>query len=140
PRAMMENAGRFVSPVLPAGAALRPVKATLLRILRIVTRDQTTFNSALLEALRGARLETEAGLRDLAAASAEAREGVRRAEEAAAGVAPGAAARLDGAVTDLSGLSARLGRESKAREDAGRETAASQRRLDALEKDRDQRF
>jgi SAM-dependent methyltransferase len=140
PRAMMENAGRFVSPVLPAGAALRPVKATLLRILRIVTRDQTTFNSALLEALRGALLETEAGLRDLAAASAEAREGVRRAEEAAAGFAADAAARLDGAVADLSGLSARLGRESKAREDAGRETAASQRRLDALEKDRDQRF
>jgi O-antigen chain-terminating methyltransferase len=140
PRAMMENAGRFVSPVLPAGAVLRPVKAALLRILRIVTRDQTTFNSALLEALRGALLETEAGLRDLAAASAEAREGVRRAEEAAAGFAAEAAARLDGAVADLSGLSARLDRESKAREDAGRETAASQRRLDALEKDRDERF
>src|ERR1019366_3436241 len=108
PRAMMENAGRFVSPVLPAGAALRPVKATLLRILRIVTRDQTTFNSALLEAVRGALLETEAGLRDLAAASAEARDGARGAAEA--------------------------------REDAGRETVASQRRLDALEKDRDQRF
>jgi SAM-dependent methyltransferase len=136
PRAMMENAGRFVSPVLPAGAALRPVKAALLRILRIVTRDQTTFNSALLEAVRGALLETEAGLRDLAAASAEARDGARRAEETAAK----AAARLDRAVADLSGLSARLDRESKAREDAGRETVASQRRLDALEKDRDQRF
>jgi SAM-dependent methyltransferase len=136
PRAMMENAGRFVSPVLPAGTALRPVKAALLRILRIVTRDQTTFNSALLEAVRGALLETEAGLRDLAAASVEATDGARRAGEAVAE----AAARLDGAVADLSGLSARLDRESKAREDAGRETAASQRRLDALEKDRDQRF
>src|SRR5450759_5575294 len=55
PRTMLENAARFVSPVLPAGAALRPVKAALLRVLRIVTRDQTTFNSALLEALRGAQ-------------------------------------------------------------------------------------
>src|ERR1700690_2203263 len=56
PRAMLENAGRFVGPVLPAGASLRPLKAALLRVLRIVTRDQTTFNSALLESLRGALL------------------------------------------------------------------------------------
>jgi SAM-dependent methyltransferase len=90
PRTMLENAGRFVAPVLPAGASLRPLKAALLRVLRIVTRDQTTFNSALLESLRGALLETEAGLRDLAA-------------------------------------------------DAGRDLLASQHRLDALEKDRDQR-
>ncbi|MGZ5380914.1 MAG: methyltransferase domain-containing protein [Thermoanaerobaculia bacterium] len=83
PRTMLENAGRFVAPVLPASAPLRPLKAALLRVLRIVTRDQTTFNSALLESLRGALLETEA---------------------------------------------------------AGRDLLASQRRLDALEKDRDQRF
>src|SRR5450830_1300557 len=133
PRTMLENAGRFVAPVLPAGAPLRPLKAALLRVLRIVTRDQTTFNSALLESLRGALLETEAGLRDLAAAS---REGAQRAED----FAKEATARLDGAVTDLSGLSARLARESKARESAGRDLLASQRRLDALEKDRDQRF
>ena len=132
PRTMLENAGRFVAPVLPAGAPLRPLKAALLRVLRIVTRDQTTFNSALLESLRGALLETEAGLRDLAAAS---REGAQRAED----FAREATARLDGAVADLSGLSARLARESKARESAGRDLLASQRRLDALEKDRDQR-
>jgi len=70
PRAMLENAGRFVAPVLPAGAALRPIKAALLRVLRIVTRDQTTFNSALLEALRGALLETEAALEAVADLSA----------------------------------------------------------------------
>ncbi|MGA7993205.1 MAG: hypothetical protein WCC53_17390, partial [Thermoanaerobaculia bacterium] len=57
PRTMLENAGRFVSPVLPADAALRPLKAAVLRLLRVVTRDQTTFNSALLEAVRGALLE-----------------------------------------------------------------------------------
>ncbi|MGZ5427554.1 MAG: methyltransferase domain-containing protein [Thermoanaerobaculia bacterium] len=83
PRTMLENAGRFVAPVLPAGAPLRPLKAALLSVFRIVTRDQTTFNSALLESLRGALLEPEA---------------------------------------------------------AGRDLLASQRRLDALEKDRDQRF
>ncbi len=96
PRTMLENAGRFVAPVLPAGAPLRPLKAALLRILRIVTRDQTTFNSALLESLRGTLLETEA-------------------------------------------LSARLARESQARESADEDLLASQRRLDALEKDRDER-
>jgi 2-polyprenyl-3-methyl-5-hydroxy-6-metoxy-1,4-benzoquinol methylase len=132
PRTMLENAGLFVAPVLPAGAPLRPLKAALLRILRIVTRDQTTFNSALLESLRGALLETEAGLRGLAAAS---REGAQRAED----FAREATARLDGAVADLSGLSTRLARESKARESAGRDLLTSQRRLDALEKDRDQR-
>ncbi|HSB62752.1 MAG TPA: methyltransferase domain-containing protein [Thermoanaerobaculia bacterium] len=132
PRAMLENAGRFVAPVLPAGAPLRPLKAALLRILRIVTRDQTTFNSALLEALRGALLDTEAGLRDLAAAS---REGLRRTED----FVREATARLDGAAADLSGFSTRLARESKAREAAGQDLLASQRRLDALEKDRDER-
>src|SRR5450830_1271455 len=169
PRTMLENAGRFVAPVLPAGAPLRPLKAALLRVLRIVTRDQTTFNSALLESLRGALLETEAGLRDLAAASREGaqraedfakeatarldgavREGAQHAEDfakeatarldAAVADLSGLSARLDGAVADLSGLSARLARESKARESAGRDLLASQRRLDALEKDRDQRF
>lgn len=112
PQAMLENAGRFVAPVLPAGAALRPIKAALLRVLRIVTRDQTTFNSALLEALRGALLETEAALHDLAAAREAA---ARFAEEAVAD------------------LSVRLDRE-------GQDLEASQHRLDALEKDRDRRF
>ena len=77
-------------------------------------------------------LETEAGLRDLAAAS---RETAQRAED----FAREAAARLDGAVGGLSGLSERLARESEARESAGRDLLASQRRLDALEKDRDER-
>jgi O-antigen chain-terminating methyltransferase len=111
PRAMLENAGRFVAPVLPAAAPLRPLKAALLRVLRIVTRDQTTFNSALLESVRGALLETEAVLRQLEAASRE------HAED----------------------LAARLARETEARESASRDLLASQRRLDALESDRDER-
>jgi SAM-dependent methyltransferase len=136
PRAMLENAARFVFPALPAGAALRPVKAALLRVLRIVTRDQTTFNSAVLEALRGALLETETSLSGLASASAEAGEAARRAEAAASA----ARERLERAVAELSALSARVGREAASRESAGRDLASSQRRLDALEKDRDARF
>ncbi|MEO8585055.1 MAG: class I SAM-dependent methyltransferase [Acidobacteriota bacterium] len=136
PRAMLENAGRFVSPALPAGAALRPLKAALLRVLRIVTRDQTTFNSALLEALRGALLETEASLDGFASVSAEAREAARHAESATLA----ARERLERVVADLSDLSMRVGREAAARESAGRDLGASQRRLDALERDRDARF
>ncbi|HTS03766.1 MAG TPA: hypothetical protein VMN04_14690, partial [Thermoanaerobaculia bacterium] len=74
PRTLLENAGRFVSPVLPADAALRPLKAALLRLLRVVTRDQTTFNSALLEAVRVALLETEASVRGVAAVAGAARD------------------------------------------------------------------
>ncbi|MFI5197943.1 MAG: class I SAM-dependent methyltransferase [Thermoanaerobaculia bacterium] len=101
PRGMLENAGRFVAPVLPAGASLRPLKAALLRVLRIVTRDQTTFNSALLEALRGALLETGAVLRQITESTED--------------------------------FAARLASE-------GQDLLASQRRLDALEEDRDERF
>ncbi len=135
PRAMLENAGRFVSPALPAGASLRPVKAALLRVLRIVTRDQTTFNSALLEALRGALLETEASLNGLASASAEAGEAARRAE-AAVGRRGSAWNEPPRSPTSRR----RSAAEAAARESAGRDLAASQRRLDALEKDRDARF
>src|SRR5450756_338714 len=110
-RTMLENAGRFVAPVLPAGAPLRPLKAALLRVLRIVTRDQTTFNSALLESLRGALLETEAGLRDLAAAS---REGAQRAED----FAKEATARLDGAVREGAQHAEDFAKEATARLDA----------------------
>lgn len=136
PRTMLENASRFVSPVLPAGAGMRPVKAALLRVLRIVTRDQTTFNSALLESLRGALLETEASLGGLASTARQAAESARFAESAT----DAARERFDRAVADLSAVSERIDREAAARESAGRNLAASQRRIDALEKDRDDRF
>ena len=73
PRAVLENGARFVSPYLPGDATLRPLKALLLRILRIVTRDQTVFNSAVLEALRGTLLELESAFRDTAAVLAQVR-------------------------------------------------------------------
>lgn len=123
PRTMLENAGRFVSPVLPADAALRPLKAAVLRLLRVVTRDQTAFNSALLEAVRGALLETEASLRGVSAAAEAARDASRRAEEAAERVGAEAAAQL-----------------REAMDAASRDIGAGLRRIDALEVDRDTRF
>jgi SAM-dependent methyltransferase len=134
PRTMLENAGRFVSPVLPAGASLRPLKAAVLRLLRVVTRDQTTFNSALLEAVRGALLETEAALRGVAAAADAAGDASRRAEEAAERVGAEAAARLREVVE---GLETRLAAD---RDSLSRDLLSGLRRIDALEKDRDARF
>ena len=134
PRALLENAGRFVSPVLPAEAALRPLKAALLRLLRIVTRDQTMFNSALLEAVRGAFLETETALRDVSASAGAARDAARRAEEAAVRIGADAAALLQEALLDL-----RTGLETD-RDALSRDLGAGLKRIDALEKDRDARF
>ncbi|HEY3350585.1 MAG TPA: class I SAM-dependent methyltransferase [Thermoanaerobaculia bacterium] len=134
PRALLENAGRFVSPVLPAEAALRPLKAALLRLLRIVTRDQSTFNSALLEAVRGALLETETALRDVSASAGAARDAARRAEEAAVRIGADAAGRLQEALADL-----RTGLDAD-RDALSRDLGAGLRRVDALEKDRDTRF
>ena len=137
PRALLENAGRFVGPVLPAEAALRPLKAALLRLLRVVTRDQTTFNSALLEAVRGALLETEKALGDVSASAGAARDAARRAQEAADRVGAETAIRLSEAVA---ALEARLEAEAGERGTVERELHAGLGRIDALEKDRDARF
>ncbi|HYN40618.1 MAG TPA: methyltransferase domain-containing protein [Thermoanaerobaculia bacterium] len=67
PRAILENASRFVQPALPADARFRSMKELALRALRIVTRDQGVFNSAVHEALRTSLLEIEAALAGLAA-------------------------------------------------------------------------
>ena len=66
PRAILENASRFVQPSLPADARFRSMKELALRALRIVTRDQGVFNSAVHEALRTSLLEIEAAFVDLA--------------------------------------------------------------------------
>ncbi len=137
PRTMLENAGRFVSPVLPADASLRPLKAAVLRLLRVVTRDQTTFNSAVLEAVRGALVETETALREVAAAAGAARDAARRAEETAVRVGAVAADRLAESVV---ALEARLDAEAGARGAVTRDLHAGLGRIDALEKDRDERF
>lgn len=67
PRAILENASRFVQPALPADARFRSMKELALRALRIVTRDQGVFNSAVHEALRTSLLEIEAAFVDLSA-------------------------------------------------------------------------
>ena len=133
PRALLENAGRFVSPVLPAEAALRPLKAALLRLLRVVTRDQTTFNSAMLEAVRAALLETETALASVAASADAARDSVRAAEESAR-----AAAESSKRLREVfEGLQARLAAD---RDALARDLGNGLGRIDALEKDRDARF
>ena len=133
PRALLENAGRFVSPVLPAEASLRPLKAALLRLLRVVTRDQTTFNSALLEAVRGALLETEAILGPIAASAGAVREAARSAEESALRAESDA----NRVAESLEELTARLTAD---RDALARDVGAGLRRVDALEMDRDARF
>ena len=65
PRTILENASRFVQPSLPADARFRSLKELALRALRIVTRDQGVFNSAVHEALRTSLLEVEAAFVDL---------------------------------------------------------------------------
>jgi SAM-dependent methyltransferase len=142
PRATLENAARFVQPVLPADAPFRSLKALVLRALRIVTRDQGVFNSAVHEALRTALLETEAALADLAAAQAA---GQREAVESARGDAERRTEATRAAlIANLDELEARLlgeakrvedalGQEAAARDSLGRDLLESQKRLDLLE-------
>jgi 2-polyprenyl-3-methyl-5-hydroxy-6-metoxy-1,4-benzoquinol methylase len=155
PRATLENAARFVQPTLPADARFRSAKALVLRALRIVTRDQAVFNSAVHEALRTALVETEALLADLFRESrehetrhAELREDVAtNRRELDAGVAETRALlessssalmrALGSSEAELKAGTAALGealaREAAAREGLGGEVVGSQRRLDLLE-------
>ncbi len=129
PRALLENAGRFVAPVLPAGASLRPLKAALLRLLRVVTRNQTAFNSVVLEAVRASLLETEAVLGGVAASAGAVAEASRRVEELtrrAESDSKRLAESLEELRTSLTALA--------------RDVGAGLQRVDALEKDRDARF
>lgn len=153
PRATLENAGRFTQPVLPADARFRGVKALVLRALRIVTRDQAVFNSAVHEALRTALLETEAALAGLARAQEATRRelgdrvlaGTELAERAR-DEADRQGARLEDARSGLlealgkseAALREALEREAGAREGLGRESLASQQRIDLLERRTDE--
>ena len=151
-RSMLENAARFVSPSLPAEASLRQVKALLLRVLRVITRDQTVFNSALLEGVRSALHDVEGALdqvhqrvdggealaveRGAALQALVHREVAEVRETAAARTATEVAAvRSELCLTDSA-----LREEGRARNELAREVVGSQARLDALEKDRDARF
>lgn len=141
PRAILENAARFAQPVLPADASFRRLKALVLRALRIVTRDQGVFNSAVHEALRTALVETETAF---AAREAERHELEEKIAEARRDADRGAEAirsdlavllreneeKLRDGTTRLAGA---LEREAAARADLGRELVGSQQRLDLLE-------
>ncbi|MGE5344335.1 MAG: methyltransferase domain-containing protein [Acidithiobacillales bacterium] len=116
PRAVLENGARFVSPYLPGDAPLRTLKALLLRILRVVTRDQTVFNSAVLEALRGTLIVTEGAFGEAAS----------RIEEARAEISQGGVA-----------LAETLRTVSDGAEQARADLHETQLRVDGLERDRD---
>lgn len=150
PRAILENAARFAQPVLPADAPFRGLKALVLRALRIVTRDQGVFNSAVHEALRTALLEIEAAMTDLAGSQearhrelreeieAGRREDSARGEERLEGTRRSLLSALEeregavrGAFADE--LSRARARESEAREALGRGLLGSQKRIDLLE-------
>lgn len=163
PRAILENASRFVQPSLPADAPFRKVKALALRALRIVTRDQGVFNSAVHEALRTALLETEAALADLAAEQrarhrelgeevAARQHGLReeldanerrlgeeaaaqrvRLEETREALFSALADRADELQASVAGLAGAVEREAGARESMGHELLGSQKRIDVLE-------
>ncbi len=64
PRTVLEGGARFVSPFLPGDARFRRAKALLLRALRIITRDQAVFNSAVTESLRIAFRELEGAIEE----------------------------------------------------------------------------
>ncbi len=116
PRAVLENGARFVSPYLPGDARLRTLKALLLRVLRIVTRDQTVFNSAVLEALRGTLIVTEGAFAEAESRFAETRSEVSRGRAA---------------------LEERLRAASDEAERARAALHETQLRVDGLERDRD---
>ena len=145
PRATLENASRFVQPVLPADAPFRSLKALVLRALRIVTRDQGVFNSAVHEALRTALIETEAALGDLAAAHQAAKdelrddidgareEAGRKADAVRAALLAALDERREELLAETGRVESELGREAAARDVLGRELLGSQRRIDLLE-------
>lgn len=135
PRRMLENGSRFVGPYLPGDARFRAAKSLVLRALRIVTRDQTVFNSALVESLRIAYRELEEEVRrsrretrDLAV---EVQEAEGRGERRVADAEGRLVARVDARTLALENA---VDREGKARTALGAELLESERRIDRLER------
>ncbi len=145
PRTILENASRFVQPALPGDARFRSLKDLVLRALRIVTRDQGVFNSAIHEALRTSLLEIEAAFADLAlehqARHRELGEEVAaqrvRLEEARLALLSALDERdgdLRAALADeAKRTDGTVEREAAARERLGLDLRGSQKRLDLLE-------
>ena len=77
PLSAWDRADRFTVPAVEPGASFARIKKLLLRVLRVVTRSQGTFNAIILE---GAR-DLEASL---ARESARTREAVERLQQAIA--------------------------------------------------------
>ena len=114
-RMLLENRARFVSPVLPTETRMRAAKSLFLRAFRMVTRDQTVFNTALLESLRTAYRELDAALQEI---HTETRALEQRERELAAR------------------LSEALAKDQLRLEALAKDHHGSQLRLDALERER----
>ncbi|KAA0255713.1 methyltransferase domain-containing protein [Acidobacteria bacterium ACD] len=135
PRRMLENGSRFVGPYLPGDARFRAAKALVLRALRIVTRDQTVFNSALVESLRIAYRELEEEVRrsrqQAREVAVEVREAEGRGERRVADAEARLVARVDARTLALENA---IEREGTARTTLGAELLETERRVDRLEK------
>ena len=134
PRRMLENGSRYVGPYLPGDARFRAAKALALRALRIVTRDQTVFNSALVESLRIAFRELEEEIRrgrqQAREVATEVREAEGRGERRVADAEGRLVARVDARTL---ALGTAIEKEGKARTELGSELLASEKRIDRLE-------
>jgi SAM-dependent methyltransferase len=78
-RRYLDTAARYSAPVLPPGSRLAGAKRLLLRLLRLVTRDQTVCNTGLIEASLGLAGQSDRFEEEMASLDARS----RRAEEAA---------------------------------------------------------
>src|SRR5690242_3093367 len=75
-----DRAERFIVPAVEPGASFSRVKKLLLRILRVATRSQGTFNAIVVEGLR----ELESGTAALQRESARQAEMLRRLRDESA--------------------------------------------------------
>lgn len=153
--ALLDRARWFAEPRLPEEARFRAVKRLVLRLLRIVTRDQRELNTAVLNALAMAFSDLEAALAARREETRAVAEEVGRAEgrgERLVGEAESrAVARVEALAAEVAAtreevaklrpdLVDALRREAAARDALGRDVAATQRRVDVLETDRDVRW
>ncbi len=137
---LLENAARFVSPVLPAGRAAAPAQGRWCSgscASSRATRRRSTPRSS--RRVRGALLETEAALRDVSASRGRRPRRRRAAPKEAA--APRRRRRRRSRLSEATAGAARPGlrRRGVRRRRAGTSRAGLER-IDALEKDRDARF
>lgn len=76
------RAGAHLTPAIPEGARLVGLKRALLRALRFLWRDQSSFNAAILESLRAASGEFDRSRAEAARLASDLERSERRASVA----------------------------------------------------------